>query len=152
MIYTNLVNFVKIHQENAKNRIDNMKSVELQSHAELRAFSDQFDQNMAELKQENTNLNNRLKYLETALVDLKSSNSENYEAKVRELEEFKALVEYYKQELANWDTIHRSKLESEIQTYRSILNTQLKTMKTDSYVSYQVVKPSETIVQTGKLS
>lgn len=129
-----------------------MKSVELQSHGELRSFSDQFDRNMADLKQENTNLNNRLKYLETALMDLKSSNSESYEAKARELEEFKALVEYYKQELANWDTIHRSKLESEIQTYRSILNTQLKTMKTDSYVSYQVVKPSETIVQSGKLS
>ena len=127
-----------------------MKSVELQSHSELRSFSDQFDRNMNDLKQENSDLNQRLKYLENALVELKSRNAENFDAKVKELEEFKALVEYYKQELANWDTIHRSKLETEIQTYRSILNTQLKTMKTDSYVSYQVVKPQEAIVHSGK--
>ena len=120
----------------------------MQSASELRAYSDSFNDMMAEMKNDNSKLNQRLVYLEGALGEVKTRNAEDLERKTTELEEFKQQIEFYKQELAAWDTVHRSKLESEIQTYRSILNTQLRTMKSDSYVTYDVVRPAQTIVQT----
>lgn len=121
-------------------------SVEMQTSSELRSYSDQFGSMMAELQNENNSLQLRLNHLQSSMSDQKASNADRLKNKVNELDAFKEQIEFYKQELANWDTVHRSKLESEIQAYRSLLNTQLRTMKTDSYM---IVKPaSQTIVKT----
>lgn len=129
----------KMNAENVKNRLDSKMNLELQTSSELRAYSEQFGGMMAELQSENSRLNSRLTQLQNGLSDLKSRNANYLEAKTSELETLRQQIEFYKQELAAWDSVHRSKLESEIQTYRSILNTQLRMMKTDSYVSYEVV-------------
>ncbi len=138
----------KVNLENAKSRMNSKVSVELQTSSELRAYSDQFGNLMAELQNENTRLSQRLNFLQSSLDDQKSTNDQRFKQKCAELEAFKEQIEFYKTELANWDTVHRSKLESEIQAYRSLLNTQLRTMKTDSYVSYEVAKPATTIINT----
>lgn len=144
----------KINQENAKNRMDSKISVELQNASELRLYTEQFGANMAELQGENSRLTQRLNQMQSHLTDLKSKNANNLEAKTTELEAFRQQIEFYRQELAAWDTIHRSRLESEIQTYRSILNTQLRVMKSESFHSYEVVRertptPPKIVYKTG---
>jgi hypothetical protein len=130
----------KINMENARAKMESKVSLELQSASELRAYSEQFGPTMSALKSENSALAQRLQALENALHEMKSRQRDALERKVYEIEQLRGQNEFYTTELAHWDTVHRTKLETEIQTYRSILNSQIKLMKSDSYYTYEVVK------------
>ena len=130
----------RIAQENLKSKMESMVSVELQNSSELRAYSERFGPHVAELQSVNNALTLRLSHMEAALRDMKARNQDNLQRKMAETDLIKGENEFYSSELTQWDMFHRTKLETEIQTYRSILNSQLKLMKSDSYYSYEVVK------------
>lgn len=80
-------------------------------------------------------LNQRLNYLESALAEIKEKNSYKLDKLKAEIETLREQNQSYFAELEYWERVTRTKLESEIQTYRSILNSQLKLLHGTSSTS-----------------
>jgi hypothetical protein len=75
---------------------------------------------------------NKLSQLESNLKDLKVGTVRNVEEKQKEIDTLKQQNTNLKADLDYWEKYLRSKLENEIQTFRSILNCQYLIMNEDS--------------------
>lgn len=108
----------------AANDVESQNSVELKN---------SFTKEKTELEQErarHTQLVNKLGQLEERLKNSREGNFFILEKLQKEIDSLREHNGTYSNELAFWEKVTRLKLEAEIQTYRSILNSQLKLMQT----------------------
>lgn len=79
-------------------------------------------------------------------------NKEKLEKLQAEIELLRQSNSSYESDIEYWNRITRTKLESEIQTYRSILNCQIKLMQ-NSTLSYELLtKNTSTITTTTNVT
>lgn len=69
-------------------------------------------------------------------MDVKLKHKDKLERLQKEIEKLAQENESYANDIEYWDRVTRTKLETEIQTYRSILNCQIKLMQ-NSNLSYE---------------
>jgi Ca2+-binding EF-hand superfamily protein len=108
----------------AANDVESQNSVELKNN---------LTKEKTELEQERSRHNqlvNKLGQLEERLKNSREGHFFILEKLQNEIDTLRDQNSTYSNELAFWDKVTRLKLEAEIQTYRSILNSQLKLMQT----------------------
>lgn len=80
-------------------------------------------------------------------MDIKLKNREKLERLQNEIDRLIQENDSYANDIEYWDTVTRTKLESEIQTYRSILNCQIKLMQ-NSNLAYETYLNKTTTTTT----
>lgn len=103
--------------------------VETQNSAELQRSIKQDKNELDQERARHTQLLNRLAGLEEKLKGTKEGNYFKLEKYQNEIDQLKDQNNTYANELGYWEKVTRLKLEAEIQTYRSILNSQLRLMQ-----------------------
>ena len=100
-----------------------------------------------QLNNQHKNLLNRLAALENTLYEMRMGNSSHLDKQQAEIDALKEQNDEMLNELEYWGRVTRAKLEHEIQTYRSILNCQVKLMKdsaSEASVTLQNIKTKQT--------
>ena len=116
-------------EEHLKQQNEANKDLDKQNSHELRSILDNNKKEMNQLNSEYANLNGRLNQLEDAVRTIKNKNQDLNERKSDEIEKLKESNGSMENEVDYWDRVTRNKLETEIQTYRSILNSQIRLMQ-----------------------
>lgn len=132
----------RLKEQELRSKNEANKDLELQSVNELRTTLDGNKKDMNKLNTDFSQLSMRLAQLEDALRLSKNKNQDLIERKLAEIEKLKEQNGTMENEVEYWDRVTRSKLETEIQTYRSILNSQIRMMQSfDENIKFVPVKP-----------
>ena len=118
------------------------KDLEVQGVKELSYRLDESKGDLGSLNRKHNELSQKLSALEVQLRDFRNKTAFDLERKQGEIEALKMQNDQYANELHYWDKVTRTKLESEIQTYRSILNSQIKLLESVTN-SFQAIKSNE---------
>lgn len=122
----------KILQQQAMIRLEHSMDIEFHNAHQLKCLLGQMNGDYEQLKAcHNMNLK-RLEEMERNLEELKRRNSSKVAIIEAEINAIKEQNQVYANELEYWDRVTRSKLESEIVTYRSLLNSQVKFMQANA--------------------
>jgi chromosome segregation ATPase len=132
----------KILAEQARSRSEANKDLDVQSSKELRSSLDTSKSEMNQLSAKNNELMVRMHELENRVQELRERNFNELERKQAQIDLLKQQNDSYASELEYFDRVTRTKLESEIQTYRSILNSQLKLMQNSTAANYNYTSSS----------
>ena len=119
----------KAHALQVKARQDTSREMDTQSSKEMEAFLKDSKHEIEALKQHHNGLLNKLASLENGLYEMRMKNGDYMENQQSEIDTLKEQNEEMLNELEYWGRVTRAKLENEIQTYRSILNCQVKLMQ-----------------------
>lgn len=123
------IEYERMQADLARERLNASQDLDLQNSKELKAGLDSDKDDAKRLQQQNAELVRRLGELESKLQDVKMRNGNKLDDLNSEIEKLKQLNSSYAGDLDYWDRVTRSKLETEIQTYRSILNYQTKILQ-----------------------
>ncbi|RNA25655.1 calmodulin [Brachionus plicatilis] len=128
--------YEKVMAERAKSKLEASIDLEHFNVSELHSSLNSSKSEISVVNQRNNDLVKRLSSLENGLMDIKLKNKEKLERLQNEIDKLILENDSYANDIEYWDTVTRTKLESEIQTYRSILNCQIKLMQ-NSNLSYE---------------
>jgi hypothetical protein len=143
----------KLKEQQLRSQNEANKDLDLQNTHELRTSIDNNKNEIGKLNSDYGHLGIRLNQLEDALRSLKHKNQDSVERKLAEIEKLKDQNGSMENEVDYWDRVTRTKLETEIQTYRSILNSQIRLMQSfDDKVSFVPVRPQPQIQPPRKPS
>ena len=128
------------HERIQMAKLSSSSTLEL-SAKELAARLEENKADIGPLQKKNYELSHTLNGLEVKIRDIRSKTQMELSRKQAEIEALRLQNEQFASEIEYWDRITRTKLESEIQTYRSILNSQIKLLEslTKNYVVTQKV-------------
>lgn len=115
--------------EQTRARLSQNSDLERQNAQELNALSISLKDEYLILQAEYEELLKRLEMYQDQYKELKDVNAAVVDKLTAEIAELKEQNQGYTNELEYWDRVTRTKLESEITTYRSLLNSQLKVVQ-----------------------
>lgn len=134
----------RIKEQQLKSQNEANKDLDIQSSNELRTTLEGNKKEMNKLNSDYGNLNMRLSHLEETLRSAKNKHQDSAERRQAEIEKLKEQNGSMENEVDYWDRVTRNKLETEIQTYRSILNSQIRLMQSfDDTIKIIPVKPPQ---------
>jgi len=135
-IATQAAEYERVVALKAKSKYEASIDVEHFTATELQSSLGMTKGEISQLNSRNTEYVQRLASLENGLIEIKIKNKEKLERLQLEIEKLISENDSYANDIEYWDRVTRTKLESEIQTYRSILNCQIKLMQ-NSNLSYE---------------
>jgi len=135
-IATQVAEYERVVAEKARSKLEASIDVENFTASELQSNLSMTKSEISHLNSRNAELVQRLAGLENGLVEIKLKNREKLDRLQLEIEKLISENDSYANDIEYWDRVTRTKLESEIQTYRSILNCQIKLMQ-NSNLSYE---------------
>lgn len=118
----------RVQADISRSRLNASQDLEVQNSRELKSGIDTNKSELGELSNRNAELIRRLGELEATYQDAREKNADKLERIQAEIELLKQQNNSYATDLDYWDRVTRTKLETEIQTYRSILNYQTRVL------------------------
>ena len=118
----------KAFAQQVKTRRETSVERDSQSAKEMEVFIKDSKPEIEILSKRNNDLMNKLAALENNLYEMRLKNGDSLDRQQFEIDKIKQQNDEMINELEYWGRVTRAKLENEIQTYRSILNCQVKLM------------------------
>jgi hypothetical protein len=137
----------KVFAQQVKTRRETSVERDSQSAKEMEVFIKDSKPEIEILSKRNNDLMNRLAALENNLYEMRLKNGDKLDRQQFEIDKIKQQNDEMINELEYWGRVTRAKLENEIQTYRSILNCQVKLMQdsaSEATITLQTIKTTPT--------